>query len=551
MAAGLERHEGGVMAVDLVPSRLRAAWVEAGYCPGRDLFRLFEEQASSRPAQAAVIDDASGIKYGELALAAKRLAVELVEAGVGPGEVVAVQLPNCWQACAVELAVAAVGAVCLPYPMKLGDRESRVLLTRSHAVAAVIAGDVGAHDHAGMLEEVRADLPRLRQVFVLGAPHGNFPELGAIPDPPDAPGEWSGPAIDPDGPARVLVTSGTESIPKMVLYSHNALAAGFGNRLATLDPTGLRALCLVPLSTGFGGIGVIGTLICHGGTLVVTAGFDPDRVLALVDRERPTHIFGVPTMLTDLLASPLLDRVDTSSVRVVAAGGAAIAPEIIEEVQQRFGCTFVNRYGTSDGVACQTSLDDPLDRIVSTVGRPDPAVCTIRIVDDEGDDQSPGREGEIWGRGPFSPLFYLNSPELDRRYRTEDGWIKTGDLGVVDEDGYLRVVGRAKDIIIRGGANISPAEIEELLHIHGGVRYAACVGMPDERLGERVCAVVVPIEDAQVPSLDELNRFLLARGLAKFKLPERLEVVAELPRNPVGKVNKEALRRRLESRWIH
>lgn len=526
---------------DLVPHPLRAEWVRCGYCPGKDLYTLFAEHAEAHPDRTAVIDDACAVDYARLAAAVRRLAGTLAAAGVGPGDVVAMQLPSCWQANAVELAVSAVGAICLPYPTVLRERESRALLARSEAVAAVVAAGIGGCDTAQLLESVRHDLPALRHVYVVGERYGDFAPLDPVLGGEAGTDHWSPPGIDPDGPARILVTSGTEATPKMVVFSHNAMAAGMGNRLAVLDPAGMRALLLVPGSTGFGALGTVGVLACHGATLIVTAGFDAAGAVSLIDEHRPTHVFGVPTMLSDMLASPALDRADTTSVRVIAGGGAPAGEALVTELQQRFGCVFVNRYGTADGAASQTSLDDPPERIATTMGRPDPAVITLRTVDESGHDVGVGATGEIWARGPFSALCYGNAPELDAIYRTADGWLKTGDLGMFDADGYLRVVGRTKDIIKRGGASISPAEIEELLSSHPDVLHVACVGMPDERLGQRVCAYVVPRDPAASPTLADLTALLLRHGLAKYKLPERLELTTELPRNPVGKINKAVL----------
>lgn len=530
---------------DVVPPRLRAEWARIGYYPGKDLYAMFADRVAAHPERAAVVDDVEAVDYARLATAVGRLANGFAAAGVAPGDVVAMQLPNRWQANAVELAIWAVGAICLPYPTVLRERESRALLRQSEAVAAVVASGIAGCNSAEIVDSVRRDLPTLRDVFVLGDAYGDFAQLGSVLTGETASDHFSPPGIDPDGPARILVTSGTAATPKMVAFSHNAMAAGMGNRLAVLDPDGMRVLLLVPGSTGFGAIGTVGVLACHGETLIVTVGFDAERAIMLIDEQRPTHLFGVPTMFSDMLASPALVRADTSSVRVIAGGGAQATEPLVAELQQRFGCVFVNRYGAADGAASQTALDDPPDRIATTMGRPDPAVMNLRIVDESGRDVGAGVVGEIWARGPFSAMCYCNAPELDATYRTADGWLKTGDLGVFDEDGYLQVVGRIKDIIKRGGNSISPAEIEELLSAHPAVLHVACVGMPDERLDQRVCAYVVPRDPAAAPTLTDLTTVLLQQGLAKYKLPERLELVSELPRNPVGKINKAVL-----SDWI-
>jgi non-ribosomal peptide synthetase component E (peptide arylation enzyme) len=525
---------------DLVPSQLRSEWREQGWYSGTDGFRLFEEQARQHPGAVAVIDDAGEVTYAELEAKARLVAGRLAGAGVGPGDVVGIQVPNVHQACAVDLAVAALGAVCLPYPMLLRERETLALLGRARAGVAVVAREFGGHDYAKMIDSLRPDLPALHDVFVLGDAYEGFHHLDSALGAGTSPQPLPEAAVDPDSPGRILVTSGTEALPKMVVFSHHAVTGGIGTVLAKLD-TGspMRVLCLVPLSSGFGALGTFGALARLGQTLVVTAAFDPARALDLVERHRVTHILAVPTMLVMMLGAH--EKQDVSSLEVVATFGSALARATLDEARVRFGCAFVNGYGCSDGAASQTALDDSPEHVAQTVGRPDPAVTAIRICDEDGKDVAAGETGEVWGRGPLSPMCYLEAPDLDARYRTDGGWSKTGDLGTID-DGYLRIVGRVKDIIIRGGYNISPGETEELLLSHPAVVHAACVGMPDERLGERMCAFVVLRAGAAAPTLDEIADHLTAGGLAKNKLPERLEVMAELPLGPTGKILKRVLR---------
>jgi non-ribosomal peptide synthetase component E (peptide arylation enzyme) len=525
---------------DLVPSQLRSEWREQGWYSGTDGFRLFEEQARQHPDAVAVIDDAGEVTYAELEAKARLVAGRLAGAGVGPGDVVGIQVPNVHQACAIDLAVAALGAVCLPYPMLLRERETLALLGRARAGVAVVAREFGGHDYAKMIDSLRPDLPALHDVFVLGDAYEGFHHLDSALGAGTSPQPLPEAAVDPDSPGRILVTSGTEALPKMVVFSHHAVTGGIGTVLAKLD-TGspMRVLCLVPLSSGFGALGTFGALARLGQTLVVTAAFDPARALDLVERHRVTHILAVPTMLVMMLGAH--EKQDVSSLEVVATFGSALARATLDEARVRFGCAFVNGYGCSDGAASQTALDDSPEHVAQTVGRPDPAVTAIRICDEDGKDVAAGETGEVWGRGPLSPMCYLEAPDLDARYRTDGGWSKTGDLGTID-DGYLRIVGRVKDIIIRGGYNISPGETEELLLSHPAVVHAACVGMPDERLGERMCAFVVLRAGAAAPTLDEIADHLTAGGLAKNKLPERLEVMAELPLGPTGKILKRVLR---------
>ncbi|HXM56436.1 MAG TPA: class I adenylate-forming enzyme family protein [Candidatus Dormibacteraeota bacterium] len=530
-----------MIARDLVPAVLRAEWAREGHYPDRDLFGLFDEQACAHPEREAVVDDTSRVTYAELGSASRRLANQLADAGIRPGEVVAVQLPNSWQACAAQLAVAATGAVCLTYPMTAWERESEELLGRSGAVAAIVPGHWAERDYVGMVEGLRRRLPALRRPFAMGAERRGAVRL----EPESGEDRWRRRRIDANGPACILVSSGTEALPKLVLYSHNGMAGGRGNFLGAFGVEEMRCWVLVPLASGLGSNGVCSVLARHGRTLVLSGSFSPDRTAMGLGERRPTHLLGVPAMLRLLLASPRLPEADISSLRMVLLGGASAPETLIREVEERLGCPCILGYGSADGVNVHPQLDDPPDKRYRTVGRPSPGLSSVRIVDPFGGDVEPGQVGEIWARGPISPLSYCNSPELDARYRTEDGWLKTGDVGYLDGEGYLVVAGRIKDVIIRGGQTISSAQVEDRIQGYPGVLLAACVGMPDEVLGERVCAFVAMREGAEAPELEELRRHLLDGGLDRHCLPERLEVVSEMPMNASGKIVKRHLLARL------
>ncbi|WP_434443775.1 class I adenylate-forming enzyme family protein [Lentzea sp. E54] len=485
---------------DLVPAELRHQWAEQGHYPDRDIYDLFAVRVYLHPLRTAVIDDDGELTYVQLNELALRMAANLRQRGVGPGDVVAVQLPNSRYAVAADLAVAAVGGVVLPFPVGRGEREARSLVTRSGAVALIADGLPGAWPTASLL-----------------APVGAFEPVRS----------------DPNGPARILVSSGSEAEPKMVLYSHNALLGGRGAFVGRLVLPGeeLRALFLVPLASSFGSNGTTVTLARHGGTLVLQSKFSAESTLDLIARARPTHLFGVPTMFKMLLSQPG----DFSSVRVIAPGGAQLDAATARACREAFDAIVVNIYGSADGVNCHTALDDPPD---SGAGRPNPAVAEILVVDDSLRPVPTGVVGEIIARGPMSPLRYIDD-DLNARYRTPDGWVRTGDLGVFDADGYLSVVGRRKDVVIRGGANISPAEVEQALAAHPAIRDVACVGVPDDLMGERLCACLVT--GAPV-TIEELGQFLGEKGIGRFKHPEHLLVLPEFPLTPAGKVDKDALR---------
>ncbi|MGH3782527.1 MAG: AMP-binding protein [Pseudonocardiaceae bacterium] len=528
---------------DLVPAAVRREWSRAGYYPDRDMFGLFTDLVVADPDRAAVLDSSGVHSRSELHDTALRLAHGLREWGIGPGSVVTSQLPNSWRSVVVDLAVAALGGVVLPFPIGRGDRDIRALLGKSRASVAVASRHYGDVDVGKLYQGVRPALPDLAHIVI---------------DGPTAPGTTvlddllTGPAldratvepIDPDSAVRMLVSSGTEAEPKIVAYSHNALVGGRGRFLARLAPppgSPLRGMFLVPLGSSFGSCATVGVLVTLGGSLVLLPRFDPAEVLAAIAGHRPTHVFGVPTMFQRLLGHPDLPNTDLSSLVAVVSGGAIIDPSTAQKCVQHLGCAFVSLYGSADGVNCHTLLDDPLPVAQHTVGRPNATICDIRIADTTDRPVRHGEVGEILARGPMSPLYYVHAPELDKLYRTAEGWVRTGDRGYLDNEGRLRLAGRSKDIVIRGGTNISPAEVEVALAAHPDVVSVACIGVPDADLGQRVCACLALRAGAPPLDIIGLGPFLDASGLERRKFPEQLVVLEELPITPAGKVDKRAL----------
>ncbi|MGW6455389.1 class I adenylate-forming enzyme family protein [Streptomyces sp. NPDC055078] len=535
---------------DLLPRALRRSWAVDGTCPDLDLYSLYRARQIADPHRTAVIDAKGKLCYTALDRKVRSLAVGLGDLGVGPGDVVGVQLPAGRAAVIADLALAALGAVCLPFPVGRGVREAGELLRRAEAVAVLAAVDHRGRPHAAELRDMAAGLPALRRVVAVGPgapPERTVPFRALLRSDP---AEFGAARPDPDSAARILVSSGSEAEPKMVAYSHNALAGGRGNFLGSLMPDGTppRCLFLVPLASAFGSNGTAVTLARHGGTLVLLDHFTPEAALAAMREHRPTHVFGVPTMVRMMLehldGSP--DGLPVPTALVL--GGAPLDEATARAAASAFGCPVVNLYGSADGVNCHTGLSAApaaSDGCGVVAGHPDPRVAEIRVTDAGTQERLPdGGVGEIVARGPMTPLCYVGAPELDARYRTPDGWVRTGDLGFLDADGVLHVVGRLKDLVIRGGVNISPAEVERELITHPDVRDVVCVGVPDDLMGERLTACVVP-RAGRVPALGDLCDHLADRGVERRKHPERLLVAAELPLTPAGKPDRAALRARM------
>ncbi|MFD5328206.1 class I adenylate-forming enzyme family protein [Streptomyces sp. NPDC127092] len=562
---------------DLLPAGLRRSWAADGTCPDLDLYSLFRARQIADPHRTAVLDAKGKLCYTALDRKVRALAEGLRGLGVGAGDVVAVQLPDTRDAVVTDLAVAALGAVALPFPVGRGPAEAECLLRRAEAVAVVAATEHRGRTPAADLHALAPALPALRHVIATAPGRHTTARTGPVGTPapvstrvPEGtipfrellrtdPAGFVPARPDPDGAARILVSSGSEAEPKMVAYSHNALAGGRGNFLGSLMPDGTapRCLFLVPLASAFGSNGTAVTLARHGGTLVLLDHFTPEAALAAVREHRPTHVLGVPTMIRMMLeAMEAMEAMEASEASgapadplpaptALVVGGAPLDETTAKAAAEAFGCPVVNLYGSADGVNCHTGLANtvpPTDRTGVVAGRPDPRVAEIRIADPETHEPLPeGRIGEIVSRGPMTPLCYVASPELDARYRTPEGWVRTGDLGFLDDEGVLHVVGRLKDVVIRGGANISPAEVERELVSHPLVRDVVCVGVPDPLMGERLAACLVPRGD-RAPDLAELGAHLAARGLARHKHPEHLLVLPELPLTAAGKPDRAALR---------
>jgi acyl-CoA synthetase (AMP-forming)/AMP-acid ligase II len=555
---------------DLLPAELRRSWTVDGTCPDLDVYSLYRARQIADLHRTAVIDAKGKLCFTALDRKVRCLAAGLTGLGIGPGDVVGVQLPGGRNAVITDLALAAIGAVALPFPVGRGGREAASLLSRSEAVAVIAAiehrgcphaaellalagepdgpGEAGGPGETGEPGEP-GELPALRTVIAAGpgtAPEGSVPLSQLLRTDASA---FVPARPDPESAVRILVSSGSEAEPKMIAYSHNALAGGRGNFLASLMKDGQppRCLFLVPLASAFGSNATAVALARHGGTLVLLDHFTPEAALDAIAEHEPTHVLGVPTMIRMMLDRLAEQPRELTAPTALVLGGSVLDAATADESRRVFGCPVVNLYGSADGVNCHTGLgDDALPPAGPGVlaGHPDPRVADIRIaVPDthEIQEMPAGAVGEIVARGPMTPLCYVGAPELDARYRTADGWVRTGDLGILSQDGALRVVGRLKDVVIRGGANISPAEVEIELAAHPGIRDVVCVGVPDALMGERLAACVVT-RDGHAPTLDDLCAHLDARGLERRKHPERLLVVAAVPLTPAGKPDRASLR---------
>lgn len=522
-----------------------ARYRQLGYWSAEAVPDALSSFARTNPTKVALVDRGSTLTYAELDRIVRRLAAGLRASGVRKGDVVAIQLPNWKEFVYFQQAVAKIGAIYIPLIPQLRAREMESILRTSKAVAVVVPAIYRDFDYVAMLNNLRPGLPALRDIYVVGGPA----LTGAIAVDKFLAREWereSGAAVDeivvwPDELRALFFTSGTEANPKGVLHSYNTLtyplrihARDFGltssDTVFVCSPVGHATGCVFGVELG----------LFIGGKIVLKDTWNPVEAIELIAHERCTMMWGATTFYSDLVNAVERSPGDLSCLRLMCSGGAPIPRELVAQVRDRMGGRLVAAYGSSEGMNVTINrLDDPPEKITGSDGRFNPGI-DYKLVDDTRDLQPQGTAGEIAYRGPNVCLGYLDQDQTDRSFDAE-GFFYSGDLGVIDDAGYLRVVGRKKEIIIRGGENISPAEIEDLLYRHPKIGAVAVLGFPDNRLGESACAAVIP-KPGETVTLEEITEFLRDQGVAKFKFPERLEIVAEFPRTPTGKLRRNVLR---------
>ena len=466
--------------------------------------------------------------------------------GLRKGDVLAMEMPNWMEACLLYHAATALGVVVTPIIHIYQAKEVEFILRQSRAKVFVIPDDWRGIDYVGMIESIRPRLPDLEHVVVVGQkiPDGalSFDDLAA-----NATDDFPQPDISPDEPHILAYTSGTTADPKGVVHSHNTLLAECGlTRAASGGDSGDVFLCPNPIGHIAGIFSALIAPFMYGyDKLVLMDGWDPKWALELIQEHKVTRTGGATFFAMTLINAPEFKDYDLSSMQLFGLGGAGVPPSIVEQLHG-LGWNSSRSYGCTEHPSITMGrLDDPPFKCAHTDGRPQDNV-EIRLVDDDGNEVAPGGEGEVVSRGPDQFLGYMD-PAMDAEAFDADGWFHTGDIGRLDEDGYLVITDRKKDIIIRGGENISAREVEEALASHPKVQESAVTPITDERYGERVCAFVIT-RDNQDLTLEEVLAHFKQLGVAKQKTPERIELVTEFPRTLSGKVQKYVLRRRVEGR---
>lgn len=526
----------------LTDARTRAM-TGAGHWRDESLEDYLDRWARERPSRTALVDGRGRYSWEALARAVDRVAHALRAHGLEAGGVISCQLPNWNEAVVLFLAALRVGAVINPIPPTYRASELRFMLGLLESQVAVVPAHFRGFDHAGMLAALRPALPRLRHVLVAGGegPDGTTPLATFTEQPWEACGDRRAlPGTDANAVHEVVFTSGTTGEPKGVMHTQNTTLSTIHravDRLELSDRDVILMASTVGHQTGYLYGYCVNVLL--GATTVWMDVWSVEEAARLIEAEGVTLTMGATPFLRDLTYAEV--RRDLRSLRLFIAAGAPIPRALVRDAQARLGCVVSAGWGmTEDGLVTCNGLRDAEEKIFGSDGVPLPGM-ELLVVDGDGAPAPVGTEGDLLARGAAQFVGYFRRPQFTTDAHTADGWFRTGDRATIDHDGYLAITGRAKDIIIRGGENIPIVKVENLLYTHPKIAGVAIVAMPDPRLGERACAVVIP-RAGQTLTLTEIVRFLEQHELARQKLPERLELVSEFPTTPSGKIQKYKLR---------
>lgn len=510
---------------------------------------ILERNATSIPDRVAVIDDCNEVKWKELDEKSRRLAVHFKRLGLEYGDFVVLITPNIVQFFFILFAFARIGVVpvlCLPRHRK---REVSHMV-KLHRARAIVVPSGEKFDFVGMVGEFRYEFPFLEMFFTVGGPpekdwlsieqlceeriEEEYPEDYLVQFRPD-----------PNDIVVEQLSGGTTGLPKGIPRTHNeyiCLWDYVGRRAGTTDESVF--LCMTPLAHNMPLSAVIGPMFFRGGTTVTTRLLKPEDHFRIIEKHRVTHVELVPVVITYWMeAKDLRDKYDLSSLKVIGCGAQKVKSELVKWCIEELGVNFTNTFGMTEGPHISTRWHSPIEAQINTVGRPaivDSSV-KIKLVDSENREVIQGEVGELAIKGPMTFKGYFRNLEENSKCFDEEGFFHTGDLMSLRPDGRFVVEGRKKDTIIRGGENVYPEPVENCLMSHPKIKNTAVVGMPDPKLGEKLCAIVQLVQ-GETFTFEEMQELMRKQGIAVFQWPERLEIVDGWPLTALNKIDKRLLR---------
>ena len=526
---------------------MAARWRGAGLWSDETFAAVLARRVREAPDREALTEGTHRLTYREVAQGIDRMASRLRALGIGKGDVVTIQLPNWIEFAFVFFALERLGAVAVTVSVDFRSRELEYIMRFAGSKMLVCCARFRDFDHVAMARELWPRLPALTCIGVVrGETDPGMVSLDDIATGSGPPAGFVPVTTDADTVMRMAFTSGTTGNPKGVMHSHNTTLAASRilNGDLGLGPDDVMLIWL-PLGLNWGYLTLVQSVLA-GARAVLLDRFRAAAALDLIERERVTYIPTAPASLTSILQEPDLARRDLASLRIVVSGGASAPVETIRAWRRVAPGALLELLGMLEtGYQAYTRPADDPERVAGSVGQP-ASHMGLKLVDAGGREVARGEEGDICANGPSVHLGYHSNPAANAEAFLPDGWFRSGDLGMIDADGNLRIVGRLKEMINRGGKKFFPREIEEILYTHPQVLYAAIVGIPDARLGERNCLCLVP-RAGETPTLEGLVGFL-GDSVATYKLPERLELFSQFPFTPTGKIQRHALVRDVMAR---
>ncbi len=533
----------------LTPEKI-AEYTSAGYWGDHTITDYLDDWAERRPDKLAFVDARRQITFAELKRAADRCALGLLERGLGPGDVISYQLPNWIETVVLHLAISRIGAVNNPLIPIYREREVGFMVGLAQSRLIVVPRDFRGFDYPAMVEQLRGGWPELEQVLIVDGEPGpeSWEDFMATPwEERRDPAELATLRPDPNDVTLLIFTSGTTGEPKGVMHTHNTLVGAdtpFAERMGLDEHSVIHMASTFAHLTGFNyGMRLP---LQFGLTAVIQDVWDAKHFIELIEQHKITYTAGATPFLHDLLANLPQDTSGVQSLTRFACMGAPIPRVIVREAAERLPrLAVLGGWGqTENGLVTVGIPGDPQEKIATTDGYPFPSMG-VRTVDASDAPVPAGQEGRIQVRGPFLFVGYAKRIASTRELLTDDGWFDTGDLGVIDADGYLSISGRTKDIIVRGGENIPVAYVENVLYENPDFESVAVIAVPDPRLQEKACACLVLRPGAEPYDLERLRAYLKEKGVAKQYWPEQVRILSSLPRTPSGKIQKFHLRESL------
>ena len=514
---------------------------------------MFDKATDIYPDKVGLVDGVGQWTYTQLREKVDRLAISLIKLGIKPRDWVLLQFPNWHEYVITFFAMQKIGALTLLLIPRHNESEINHLCALTKPVAWVVPEQYGKIDYQPIVDDVLKENPQIKHVIQIRAEKGGrYMTLEGLIAEAELT-EENLKAIDdrrpdPDEVSHIMPTGGTTGLPKASVRTHNSYITNveYHSRAWGISSTD-TVMVVTPVGHSMAMHWGIGAAFFNFAKLVLLDSVQAEDICEVIQNEKVTAIPSVPALITRVIAMEGLHKYDLSSLRTISLGGAPSTPELIRTVNDRLKCTVINGFGSSEGTNTATRPGDTIDIICNSVGRPVCPYDTIKIIDEKGQEVPFGAEGELVSKGPGIFTGYFKSQEENSQIFTQDGFFKTGDKARKDQFGNITITGRIKDIINRGGEKISALEIEHRLSTHPAIHETAVVGMPDQVLGERICAYVVPKEGTN-PTFDEIIAFLKGNGASVQQLPERIELVKDLPVTKVGKVDKNALREDIKKR---